>query len=101
MIQMNLLTIQKQTHRLQNKLMVTKGDRQRKGKEFKTSLWLPKGTNRGKGRTRSLGLAYGTLLCMEWMSKGTCYLAPEHSTQYSVITYTGKESEKEWISVYV
>ena len=34
------------------------------------------------------------------ISKTYCR-AEGNSTQYSVITHKGKESEKEWISVYV
>ena len=47
----------------------------------------------------SLGLAYAHYyMCNGW-STGTCYIAQE-TTQYSVMTYVGKESEKEWICVH-
>ena len=33
---------------------------------------------------------------MEWVANGDLLHSPENSTQYSVIIYVGKESEKEW-----
>ena len=35
------------------------------------------------------------------MNKDLLYSIGRNSTQYSVITYMGKESEKGWIYVYV
>ena len=40
-----------------------------------------------------------TLLCIK--SHKDLLYGTENATQYSVITYMGKESEKEWICVYV
>ena len=40
-------------------------------------------------------------LCMEWMVNGDLLFSTENSTQYSVITYMGKEFEKQWICGYV
>ena len=40
-----------------------------------------------------------TLLYMEWMVNRDLLYSTEKSTQYSVITYVGKNSEKEWIYV--
>ena len=34
------------------------------------------------------------------MNKGQLY-STENSTQYSIITYTGKKSKKQWINVYI
>ena len=44
-------------------------------------------------------LCMHTLLCLK-SHKDPLY-GTENATQYSVITYMGKESEKEWICVYV
>ena len=51
---------------------------------------LPKGTGLGEGWT---GMC--TLLHMEWMINGDLLYSTGDSAQYSVITYMGKESEKE------
>ena len=81
-IQMNLFTKQKQTHRL------------------KTNLWLPKGKG-GVGRMDwRFGISICTLWYMEWMVNRDLQYSTWNSTQYSVIIYMGKESEKEWICVY-
>ena len=40
-----------------------------------------------------------TLLHMEWMVNQDLLYCTGNSTQYSVITYVGKESDKEWIYV--
>ena len=71
MIQMKLFT--EQTHRHRNQVMITKGERQRE-----KIYWY-----------------------MEWMVNGDLLYSTVNSTQYSVIIYMGKESEKEWIHVYV
>ena len=38
---------------------------------------------------------------MEWLTNGDLLYSKENSTQYSVIIYVRKESEKEWLCVYV
>ena len=38
---------------------------------------------------------------MEWMRNKDLLYRTGESTQYSVVTYMGKESEKEWIYVYI
>ena len=38
---------------------------------------------------------------MEWMRNKDLLYRTGKSTQYSVVTYMGKESEKEWIYVYI
>ena len=66
---------------------------------LKTNLWLPKGKcGWGREWVGSLGLAWHTIVYGmdgQW--------EPLHSTgnsaQYSVITYMGKESEKEWTCI--
>ena len=65
------------------KLMVTKGDRWEG--EMDWEFWI----------------VMCTLLYMEWMANGDLLYSTENSAQYSVITHMGKESEKEWIRVYV
>ena len=61
----------------------------------KTSLWLPKGKG-GEGMDWKFGTGICTLLYMEWMVNGDLLHSTGNSTQYSVIAFMGKESEKEW-----
>ena len=82
MIQMNLFTKQKQTHGLQ-----------------KQTYGYQKGKAREKAKLR-VGIWYVHILHMEWMINGDLLYSTRNSPQYSVITYVGKASEKEWI-VYV
>ena len=42
-----------------------------------------------------------TLLYMEWMVNMDLLYSTGNYTQYSVLTYMGKESEKECVCVYV
>ena len=37
---------------------------------------------------------------MELLAKGHLLYSAENSTQYSVIIYVGKESEREWMYTY-
>ena len=64
-------------------LMVTKGERWREGLDW--------------------GVRTGicTLLYVQQMVNGELLYRTGNSTQYSVITYMEKESEKEWMCVYV
>ena len=72
MIQSKLFTKQKQTHKI--------------------NLWLPNGKGRGgDGQIRRLRL---TLTRYKIINKDLLY-SIGNSTQYSAITYMGKESEKE------
>ena len=67
----------------------------------KTNLWLPKG-KRGGGRDK-LGVwdqQIHTTIYKTDNQQDLLYSTGSF-TQYSVITYMGKESEKEWIYVYV
>ena len=41
------------------------------------------------------------LLYIKWMSNKDLLNSTGKSTQYYVVTYMGKESEKEWMYVYV
>ena len=84
MIKMNLFTKQKkQTHRLQKQTY---------------------GFQRGKvGERDGLGLGRSTWTSwyMEWMVNEDLLYSTGNPTQYSVLTYVGKESGKEWIDVYI
>ena len=42
-----------------------------------------------------------TLLYMEWMVSGDLLHSRGSAAQYSVLTYMGEESEREWMCVYV
>lgn len=59
----------------------------------------------GNGRSgRSdggLGVGHVQLLCLEWMVWKDLMDSTRKSTQYSVVAYMGKESDKERIYVYV
>ena len=81
MIQGNLITKQKQTQ------------------ISKPNLCLWKGKH-GGGKTGGWDDIV-TLQYMEWMSNKDLPYSTGKSTQYSVVTYIEKESEKEWIYVYV
>ena len=55
----------------------------------------------GRGINWEIGIDIFTLLYLEWMISKDLLYSIGKSTQYSVVTYMGKESEKEWICVYV
>ena len=77
---MNLFTKQKQSHRCRN-------------------LGLQGG--RGGGRKWETGIDIYTLLYIKQVTNKDLLYSTGKSAQYSVMTYMGKESKKEWISVYV
>ena len=52
---------------------------------------VTKGETLGGGINWEFGIEIYTLLCMEWMSKKDLLYSPRQSTQYSVMTYVGKE----------
>ena len=62
----------------------------------KTNLWLPKETGWGMWEEidQEFGISMCTLLDMEWMVSGDLLYSTGYSTQYSVITYVGKNLEK-------
>ena len=70
-------------------------------------LWKTYGYQRGQaaegGMKRGFGIGVCTLKYMEWLAKDTCRTAQGtgNSTQYSVIIYVGKDSEREWMCVHV
>ena len=60
-------------------------------------LWKNYGYQRvgeWEGWTGGLELALCTLRSMEWLANGDLLYSTENSTQYSVIIYEGKESER-------
>ena len=63
-------------------------------------LWYLRGKG-GGGVDWEFGIGTCTLFYMEWVVIGDLLYSTENSIQYSVINYMGKESEKEWICVYV
>ena len=61
-------------------------------------------TQRGRGEGWTGGFVLACAHCGIWnddWSMGTCCRAQGTSTQYSVIIYMGKESEREQMCVYV
>ena len=60
---------------------------------LKTNLWLLKGTCKGERWIRSLGLSYTHCGIWNDLPRDLSY-STGNSTQYSVIIYVGKESEK-------
>ena len=64
--------------------MVTKGESDREG-----------------GLNWEIGIDIYTLLYIKQITDKDLWYSTGNSTQYSVVTYMGKESKKEWIHVYV
>ena len=60
-------------------------------------------TGRGEGWRDEWGSGIGIsiLWYMESVAKMDCCIAQRTLAQYSVIIYMGKESEKEWMCIYV
>ena len=78
---MNLFTIQKQTHRLSKQTYGYQEER------------------RGGGINQEVGINIYTLLYIKQIVNKDLLYNPGNFTQYSVITYMGKESEKEQIYI--
>ena len=78
MIQGNLLTKQKGTHRLEDE------------------LWLA-----GGGIVREFGEVMCTLLYLKWITNKDLLYSMGNSAQYYVATWIGGEFEGEWIYVYM
>ena len=70
-------------------------------KDFKTELLVTKGKMLGEGIKWEVEIDIYTLLYMEWMSNKDLLSSTGKFAQYSLVTYVGKESEKEWLYVYV
>ena len=81
MTQMNLSTKQKQSHRLREQIYGYQGEGLRGGIDWE------------------FGIDMYTLLYLKYITNRDLLYSTGNSTQYSIITYMGKESEKEWIYV--
>jgi len=70
---------------------------------FKSSLfWLPKGKHEGRGViNQELGINIHTILYKRQATSKNLLCSTGNSAQYSVRIYMRKESEKEWMYVYV
>ena len=66
---------------------------------FKTRVTVSKEEMLGRGIKWGLGTDIHTLLYMERTNTKDLLYSTGKSTQYSVVTHTGEESEKEWICV--
>ena len=80
---MNLFTKRKQTHR-----------------HRKQTSGYQRGKVEGGRINQEVGINIYTLLYIKQVVNKDLLNSTENSAQYSVITYMGKESEKEWIYVY-
>ena len=60
---------------------------------------LPGG--KGGGINWEIGIDIYTLLYIKLVTNKDLLYSTGNSTQYSVMTYMGKESKKEWIHLYV
>ena len=82
MVQTNLLTKQKQSHRCRKQTYGYQG------------AW-------GGGINWEIGIDICTLLYTKQITNKNLLYSTGNSTQYSVMTYMGIESKKEWIYVHV
>ena len=73
--------------------------KQRDSQNLKINLWLPKGKSGEGGINQEIGIDKYTLLYIKQITNKDLRYSTGNSTQYSVITYAGKESEIEWIHV--
>ena len=64
-------------------------------------LMLAKGDKWEIGMDWGFGIGICTLRCVEWSASENLLYSTGHLAQYSVITYKGKESEREWMCVHV
>ena len=74
--------------------------KQKQSQRFESQTWLPK-RKCGGGKYQGIGIDTYTVLYIKWMGNEDLLHVTGKFTQYSVITHMGKESEKEWIYVYV
>ena len=84
MVQINLFTKQKWSHRCRKQTYGYQG-----------------GKGGGRGITWEIGIDIYTRLYIKQITNKDLPYSTGNSTQYSVVTYMGKESKKEWIYVYV
>ena len=66
----------------------------------KTNLWLPRGKGQGEINWET-GIDIYTILYIKQITNKNLVYSTGNSTQYSVMTYMGIESKKEWIYGYV
>ena len=83
MIQINLFTKQKKTHRL---------------REQTYGCW---GKGWGEGRVREFGNNMYILLYLKWMTNKALLYSTGNFTQYYLAAWMGGEFGGEWIHVYV
>ena len=69
--------------------------------DFQTNLWFLREICQRGGMGWMFRIGICTLLHMEWIFRWDLQYNIGNSTQNSVITHMGKESEKEWVWVYV
>ena len=85
MVQMNLFTKQKRSRRCRKQI-----------------YGYGVGREAGVGMINwEIGIDVNTLLYIKQITNKDLVYSIGNSTQYSVMTYMGKESKKEWIYVYV
>ena len=65
----------------------------------KTNLPLPKGKRQGRDKLGVCVINIYTLLCVNQITNKDLLCSIGNSTQYSVITYNGKESGKRFIHI--
>ena len=63
----------------------------------KTDLWLPRGRGGGGGMEWEFGVSRCKLVYTEWIKNKVLLYSTGNYVQYLVITYNGKESEKEYV----
>ena len=83
MIQINLLTKQKETHRLREQTCSCQGE------------------GEGKGIVRELGMGRYTLLYLKWITNKDLLYSTWNSAQYHVAAWTRGVFGGEWIHAYV
>ena len=66
---------------------------------LKTNLWLPKRKHGWGGINEEFSVNIYTLLSVKQIINKDLLYSTGNSTQYSVVAYMGKESEREWIYV--
>ena len=62
---------------------------------------VTKGETVGRDTHRAVGIGMYTLLYIKLISNKDLLYSLGKSSQYSVIAYMGRESEKEWIYMYM
>ena len=67
----------------------------------KTNLWVPKGKVWGWGINREFGIKRYTLLYIKWIINKDLLYSTGNYIQCLIVTYNGKESEKECVCVCV